>query len=94
MFALVHEDLVAEEKADLVTDGEMKWVQVNLKGNKNLLVSSFYMPHRNMSDIAEFRRSLELDSDGKEKHIIVAGDFNCPDIDWNSLTVKKEAKEV
>ena len=93
VFVLVHEDLVAEEKADLVTDGEMEWVQVKLKGNKNLIVSSFYMPYRNMADIAELCRSLELASDGKEKHIIVAGDFNCPDIDWNSLTIKKEAQE-
>ena len=49
---LVHQDLVAEEKAELVTSCEVEWVQVKLRGNKNLLVSSFYMPHRNMSDVS------------------------------------------
>ena len=84
------------QKAELVTNCEMVWVQVKLKGNKTLLVSSFYMPHRNMTDVAELRRSLDLAMDVKERHVIVAGDFNCPDIDWDSLSLQKEAqhKEV
>ena len=80
VFVLVHEDLIAEEKAELATDGEIEWVQVKLNGNKNLLESSFYMPHRNLYDINELRRSLELAMDGKEKHVVVAGDFNYLDI--------------
>ena len=93
MFVLVHQDFVAEEKAELVTNCEMVWVQVKLKGNKTLLVSSFYMPHRNMTDVAELRRSLDLAMDVKERHVIVAGDFNCPDIDWDSLSLQKEAQD-
>ena len=93
VFVLVHQDLVAEEKAELVTNCEMVWVQVKLKGNKTLLVPSFYMPHRNMSDVAELRRSLDLAMDIKERHVIVAGDFNCPDIDWDSLSLQKEAQD-
>ena len=89
---LVHQDLVAEEKAELVTNCEIEWVQVKLKGNKQLLVSSFYMPHWNMSAVSELRRSLELASAGKEKHTIVAGDFNCPDIDWETMSVQKDAQ--
>ena len=27
------------------------------------------------------------------KHIILAGDFNCPDIDWENSTVKKGAAD-
>ena len=66
---------------------------MKLKRNKQLLVSSFYMPHRNMSDVGEFRRSLELATAGKEKHTIVAGDFNCPDIDWETMFVQKDAQD-
>ena len=93
VFVLVHQDLVAEEKPELVTSCEVEWVQMKLRGNKNLLVSSFYMPHRNMSDVIELRRSLELVTANKEKHIVIAGDFNCPDIDWDCLSVQKEAQD-
>ena len=93
VFVLVHQDLVAEEKPELVTSCQVEWVQVKLRGNKNLLVSSFYMPHRNMSDVIQLRRSLELVTANKEKHIVIAGDFNCPDIDWDCLSVQKEAQD-
>ena len=42
MFILVHQDLVVEEKVDIVTNCEIEWVQIKLAGNKALLVSSFY----------------------------------------------------
>ena len=90
---LVHQDLVAEQKAKLVTSCEVEWAQVKLRGNKNLLVSSFYMPHRYISDVSELRRPLELVTANKEKHIVISGDFNCPDIDWDCLPVQKEAQE-
>ena len=93
MFVLVHQDLVAEEKAELVTNCEIVWVQVKRKGNRTLLLSSFYMPHRNMSDVAELRRSLDLAIDSKERHVIIGGDFNCPDIDLDSLSLQKEAQD-
>ena len=93
VFVLVHQDLVAEEKAELVTSCEVEWVPVKLRGNKNLLISSFHMPHRNTSDVSELRRSLELVTANKEKHIVIAGDFNCPDINWDCLSVQKEAQD-
>ena len=94
VFILVHQDLVAEEKAELVTECEIEWVSIKLKGNKNLLVSSYYMPHRNMNDVSELRRSLKsLNLNSKDRHVIIAGDFNCPDIDWQSLSVRKDAQD-
>ena len=93
VFVLVHEDLVAEERADLVTDCEVEWVKVKLKGRKDLLVSSFYMPYRNMDDVNELRKSLELLSKEKDKLTVLAGDLNCPDIDWRNLSVKGGAAD-
>ena len=84
---------MAEEKPELVTSCEVEWVQVKLRGSKNLLVSSFYMPHRNMSDLSELRRSLELVTANKEKHTVIAGDYICPDVDWDCLSVQKEAQD-
>ena len=51
------------------------------------------MPHRNTKDIEELDKSLQLASQDKCKNIILAGDFNCPDIDWNNLTVKNNAQD-
>jgi endonuclease/exonuclease/phosphatase family metal-dependent hydrolase len=28
-----------------------------------------------------------------DKHIILAGDFNCPDIDWTNMTTKIHAND-
>ena len=63
VFVLMHQDLITEEKAEIVNNCKIEWVQVKLKGNKQLLVSSFYMPHRNMSDVNELRWSLNLAMD-------------------------------
>ncbi|KAH3769840.1 hypothetical protein DPMN_171118 [Dreissena polymorpha] len=35
VFVLVHEDLVTEEKAELVTNCEIEWVQIKLKTIRN-----------------------------------------------------------
>ena len=93
VFTLVHKDLVALEKPEFVTDCEITWTNLKLKDRKNLLVSSFYMPHRNMKDIQELRHSLELVTAGKDSQILLAGDFNCPDINWQTLTVKSNAQD-
>lgn len=64
------------------------------ENNKDMLVSSFYMPQRNLKDIQELEKSLEM-ATNTNKTIIMAGDFNCPDINWEHLTVKSGSeKEV
>jgi endonuclease/exonuclease/phosphatase (EEP) superfamily protein YafD len=32
-------------------------------------------------------------NNGKPKHIILAGDFNCPDITWSNMTINPKAPE-
>jgi hypothetical protein len=52
------------------------------------------MPHRNINIIHKLDESIRhLTSTAKEKYIILAGDFNCPDIDWPNLIVKKGATD-
>ena len=46
-----------------------------------------------MKDIQELCHSLELVTAGKDNQIILARDFNCPDIDWQSLTVKQNTPD-
>ena len=46
------------------------------------------MPKRNMTDLNNLRQSLELQNKSKPKHLVLCGDFNCPDIDWDKLCLK------
>ena len=52
------------------------------------------MPHRNLNDIARLDESLKQATNHKKwKHIILAGDFNCPDINWERMSVNKDAAD-
>lgn len=86
---LVHEDLIAEEKVEFVTNCEVDWVHIKMESKKDLLVSSFYMSHRNISDVRELRKSLELDSLNQNRQMVV----NFSDIDWKNLAVMKIAQD-
>jgi endonuclease/exonuclease/phosphatase family metal-dependent hydrolase len=52
------------------------------------------MSHRNSKDIEELERSLNLTLQGSNTHIMLGGDFNCPDIDWSNLQVKSQAHDI
>jgi hypothetical protein len=49
------------EQTSFITDGEIDWVKVKMKNNKDLLVGSFYMPHREQKHLDELSKSLEGD---------------------------------
>lgn len=89
VFILVHNSLIAEEQPKLVTNCEINWVKVKLQGRRDLYAGVFYMPHRNIKDTEELKISLaKLSSDGaKDRDTLLAGDFNCPHINWEDHTV-------
>ena len=47
------------------------------------------MPQRNKQDLQELEKSLEKATNTNNKTIILAGDFNCPDIDWEQMSTKQ-----
>ncbi|CAC5396159.1 unnamed protein product [Mytilus coruscus] len=96
MFLEIHEDISSTELFEPVTDCEIEWSKIKLKNSKDLYIASYYMPHRNMKDLTNLKLSLEKITTGKPKHIIIAGGFNCPDIDWTNMEIKTGApdKEV
>ena len=50
------------------------------------------MPHKNLTDINRLDDSLRQATQCKAgNHIILARDLNCPDIDWEKMTVKNGA---
>ncbi|KAK3097942.1 hypothetical protein FSP39_014709 [Pinctada imbricata] len=89
VFILVEKSIVSEERTDLITNCEIEWVKMKTDKNKDMLISSFYMPQRNKKDLDELSISLEKASvSTSKKNIILAGDFNCPDIERNNMSIK------
>ena len=88
VFVAVRSNLTAVECVDFITDCELDLVKISLKGKQELFVGSYYMPKRNMTDLNNLRQSLELLNKSKPKHLVLCGDFNCPDIDWDKLCLK------
>ena len=52
------------------------------------------MRHRNNKDMEELEKSLKIiTEENNNNNIIIAGDFNCPDIQWETLSLKHEASD-
>jgi hypothetical protein len=60
VFILVEKSITSVEQTSFITDGEIEWVKVKMKNNKDLpvLVGSFYMPHREQKPILLHRLYL------------------------------------
>ena len=77
-----------------MTDGEIEWVKIKMKNNKDLLIGSFYMPHREQKHLEELKKSLEAVDQQNVNNIVICGDFNCPDINWTNLTASGQDREL
>ena len=93
VFILIHQNLVSMEAPQLVTDCEITWAKIHLKGCKELYISTFYMPHRNIPDLNALDASLLKVNEKGNRHTILCGDFNCPDVDWKNYTVNNGASD-
>ena len=86
VFTAVKEGLIADAQTQLTTDYEIVWTKVKARNKKDIHLCSYYMPHRNLDDRARLDESLKQAINKKKgKHIILAGDFNCPDINWEKI---------
>ena len=90
VFIAVQNNISAVECVDFITGCEIEYAKITLKSKKTLYIGSFYMPHRKLSDLDQLESSLNLLNGSKPKQLILCGDFNCPDIDWEILTVSND----
>ena len=75
------EGLIADAQPQLTTDCEIVWTNVIARNKKDIQQCSYYIPHQNLNSIARLDKSLkQATNQRKGKHIILAGDFNCTDI--------------
>ena len=68
---------------DYDSDCEIIWVKIQLKKAKEVHICSFYMPHRDLNILSEFEKSVQKANPQGSRNIIICGDFNCPDINWD-----------
>ena len=69
---------------------EIIWSRVNLNKNKSFLLCSYYRPpNNNYNSISGLQNSMQqLTKDINNKFVILGGDFNLLDINWEDRTVK------
>ena len=91
VFIAVNKSITSYEMTDYITECEIEVAKIKLKSQKDLYICCHYMPHRNMSDLNSLSECLKKITGNKPKHIILLGDFNCPDINWKTLKVKSNA---
>ena len=70
-------------------DCEIIWTEIQTD-NKNVLAGSFYRPpNATIESLEQLNESLyKIKEKCKDKIIILAGDFNLPHINWETLSVK------
>ena len=94
VFTAVKEGLIADAQPQLTADCEIVWTNVIARNKKDIQLCSYYIPHRNLNNIARLDKSLKQATNlRKGKHIILAGDFNCTDINWEKMSVNKGAAD-
>ena len=91
VFLAIITDLIAREEPDLHSDCESIWASIHVKGNPALYVGSFYRKHVNKTDadksyISELESAISKIPNNSQ--ILLAGDFNIPDVDWDKVCFK------
>ena len=81
-------DIIITRRPDLDTDCEIIWTQCQLadKKTKSLLFGSYYRPNSsNVTSLEELDASLlKLGNSVYKNNIIVSGELNAPDINWDT----------
>eukprot|EP00057_Strongylocentrotus_purpuratus_P010558 XP_011665032.1 PREDICTED: RNA-directed DNA polymerase from mobile element jockey-like [Strongylocentrotus purpuratus] len=88
----LRKDLLGMEEDSLQTDCESIWVKIFFAGKQPLYVGSIYRPtDRDTKPLEELDKALKkLTTKNRLPNIILAGDFNTPDIDWKTNSIKRK----
>ena len=95
------DDITAESLDNLNSNCEIVWTKIHFARNKSIFFASYYRPPSDhLASLEALQASLtKLYISHKNTHnVVIAGDFNLPDIDWdnqqttNSRTASKHNK--
>ena len=91
----IKEDLQTTRLDSLECDCETIWLKVLTRTQKPVYISVFYRPDfKDTKALEIFQESLKKAAQNLNAHIIVAGDFNLPHINWNEMKIKEKANYV
>ena len=84
--------------ADIKSDAELLWIDVQLKNQRKLLLSTFYRPPSSDDEYLKLFDASLLDihtrtANDRNPPIIVGGDFNLPDINWEHNCVSASSSK-
>ena len=73
-------------------EDEILWVKIRLNKRKNIYIGVFYrQPNTSINRLESLGKSLDIISDLTQNNpnntILLGGDFNCKDINWENYTV-------
>ena len=86
-------DLITSACNIVNTNAELTWVELHIQGRKSLNIGSFYRPPNSApSNLEQPATSLrDIQAKFKNAILLIAGDFNLADIDWDDRIVKPYA---
>ncbi|XP_072044150.1 uncharacterized protein [Amphiura filiformis] len=90
VFVAVTKRYVSTTEYSLDTQSEIVWCKIEIAGTKPLHIGSFYRPTDNKAEpIQQLNISLsKITQNGTLPNVILGGDFNCPDVEWITNTIK------
>ena len=81
------DDITAESLDNLNSNCEIVWTKIHFARNKSIFFASYYrLPSDHLASLEALQASLtkRYRSHKNTPNVVIAGDFNLPDIDWNS----------
>ena len=80
-------DIIVTERKEFSSESEMLWHQIELKGRSSILLGTVYKPKHNDAVTVDNLQNVLTKINHKlpNNNIIVCGDFNQPNVDWNNL---------
>ena len=88
VFQAIRNDLISTHSQDLTTECEIIWTETQINGRKPLLIGTYYRADDQQGDmIDQLDLSISKLGDKINTHdVILVGDFNLPNIDWDDLS--------
>lgn len=85
----VNNKLLSSPVPELQTDCEITWAKLEVAGQRDLYLCSYYNPKTsNTKSLEELEKSLNMASKINNAFIIVGGDFNFPGWNWKQKILK------
>ena len=93
VFIATKDTLISADLPDTNSDCEIVWASLQFASSKPLYLASYYGPqtqkNKAIDELAKSLSNVNTKCRGKLPNIILGGDFNLPDINWDSWTPTK-----